>query len=293
MTRIQNLIRLSRPLYLLLSALTYILGAGIARYLGHGQDVNAFWLGMGWVFLLQLSASMLTEVFRPTYEPLILEETPVERIALRNALLLIAATALTSAAVIILLMLTAGLMTPPVLMFLGLAVLAALAYGVPPLRLVNTGFGELTLAILIADLIPALAFLLQTGELHRLLVIVAIPLTALALAFFIVLNFSAYAIDIKYVRRTLLTRLGWERAVPLHHFLILTAYLLFAISPLLGFPWVILWPVFLTLPFGILQVLWLRNIALGGRPVWNFLTTLATSVFGLTAYVLTLNFWIR
>jgi 1,4-dihydroxy-2-naphthoate octaprenyltransferase len=287
MNRIRNLLRFSRPLYLLLAALTYVLGAGIARYLGQGHNGLAFWLGLAWTVLLLLSMNLLTEVFRPQNEPLVIGETPSERLSLRNASLAV------GAAVIVFLMARERLLSPPEWFFLGLTLLIGLAYAVPPLRLAYTGFGELFLAVLLADLIPALSFLLQSGEFHRLLAVIICALTTLALAFFLVLDFPSYAEDLKYERRTLLTRLGWERAIPLHHSLIVISYLLFAASPAFGIPWAVIWPAFLTLPFGVLQSLWLRNIALGGRPVWNFLVAIAVSVFGLTSYFLSLTFWIR
>jgi 1,4-dihydroxy-2-naphthoate octaprenyltransferase len=293
MGRLRNLLRFSRFLYLLLASLTYALGAGIARYLGQGHRSTAFWLGLVWVVLLLLSMSHLTEVFRPSNEPLVAGEKPSERLALRNASLLVATAVLTCAAIAVFLMAHQGLLSPLEWFFLGLTLLVSLAYAVPPLRLAYTGFGELFLAVLLADLIPAFSFLLQAGEFHRLLALIVFSLTSLALAFFLVLDFPSYGEDLKYGRRTLLTRLGWERAVPLHHTLVLLAYLLFMASPVFGVPWTVIWPVFLTFPFGILQILWLRNIALGGRPMWNFLITIAVSVLGLTSYFLTLTFWIR
>ena len=65
-----------------------------------------------------------------------------------------------------------------------------LAYAVPPLRLVDAGFGEFTLAVHIAVIAPALGFVLQQGEYHRLVAIVSFPLTLLALAYFLILGFS-------------------------------------------------------------------------------------------------------
>jgi len=293
LTRLRAVVRLSRPLLLLFAFLLYTLGAGIARYLGHAQNAAAFWLGLVWVAMLHLSMNLLAEYFRPLTEPLIEAETRVERSALRLACLLVSAAALTCMAVLTVLMLNAGLLTPLVLLFFGLTLLAALAYALPPLRLMNSGFGELALAIFLADLIPALAFLLQTDELHRLLTLAVFSLTCLALAFFIAMDFPAYAADLKRGRRSLLIRLNWQRAVPLHHLLILVAYSIFAAAPFLGFPFSLIWPVFLTLPLAILQILWLRNISLGGRPVWRFMTANAAAIFGLTTYVLALTFWIR
>jgi 1,4-dihydroxy-2-naphthoate octaprenyltransferase len=151
----------------------------------------------------------------------------------------------------------------------------------------------LLLAIYLGTLLPILAFLLQFGEFHRLLTFATFPLTLLALAYLLVWNFPTFAADQKFGRHTLLTRLTWQRAIPIHHFLVLAAYLLFAAAPFLGFPWGLVWPVFLVLPFAIIQIFWLQRIAAGGRTLWNFLTALAAATFGLTAYLLAFTFWIR
>jgi 1,4-dihydroxy-2-naphthoate octaprenyltransferase len=294
MQRLLTLLRLSRPYYLVLSALSYALGAGIARYLGNPQIPAAFWLGLGWTLLLQLSMILLAQVFRPFNDPLVPDGPAAEQLAVRNAALWLSTAALASAAALIYWLFIEERLSPAALLFVGLSVCVALAYAVPPIRLVDRGFGELLLAFQLASISPFLGFLFQAGEAHRLVGAITFPLTVLALALFIVLDFPTFASDSKYGRVTLLARLGWERAVPLHHALVLTAYVMFAAAPLLlGFSLNVLWPAFLTLPFGLLQIYWLRNIALGAKPVWPLLTANAIAVFGLTAYLLTLTFWLR
>ena len=292
MSRIKYLISFSRPLLLALAVLTYILGIGIARYLGLAENPLAFGLGFGWVILLLLAMNLLAVYFRPHNEPLIEEETIIERNWLRAATFQIVIAALGVVAVLTVFLFQNGL-TPPAIIFGVLILFASLAYALPPLRLITNGFGELTLAILLAALIPAFAFTLQAGEIHRLLGAVAFPLTALTLVFFLILNFPNFAEDTKYERLSLLMRIGWERAVPLHHFLILSAYLLFAAMPLIGFPWAVIWPVFLVMPFALFQIYWMQQVSLGASPNWNFLIALATTVLGLTIYILTITFWIR
>ena len=76
MQRLITILRLSRPLYLLLTALMYILGAGIARFLGKPQVPTTFWLGLIGILFAQLSMNLLAEVFRPANEPIVLNETP-------------------------------------------------------------------------------------------------------------------------------------------------------------------------------------------------------------------------
>lgn len=293
MTYLRTLLRFSQPLRLFLASLTYILGTGIARYLGIHLDGRAFWLGLVWVLLIQVAAYLLAEYFRRPFEPLGEADTPSQRLRLRTLLLQVSAAVLTLVAALTVVMLRGRLITPLSGIFLGLIFLLLMAYSVPPLRLVNAGFGEFALAILFADLIPVLAFLLQADEFHRLLPLVTFPLTLLALAYWLVLDFPTFASDQKYGRSTLLIRLNWPRAIPLHHALLLAAYILFVAAPFFGFPWRLLWPVFLTLPLVAYQIFMLRNIALGVKPLWPILTANATAIFGLTAYLLTLTFWIR
>jgi 1,4-dihydroxy-2-naphthoate octaprenyltransferase len=290
---LKNILRLSRPLHLLLAGLTYFLGIGIAHYLGYPVNPAFLWLGLVAVLCGQLALGLLTEAFRPSNERSLPDETPVERQMVRDSALYLSVTALAFLAVISFIYYRQAQVGPLAFLFLFLMLLLVLAYSVPPVRLIDRGFGELLLSVQFAFLVPSLAFLMQTGEYHRLLSATTLPLMFLALAMFISLSFQAYAGDMKYERRTLLARLGWERALPLHHGLILAAYSFFMVSPLLGFSLRLFWPAILTLPFGVFQIYWLRNIGLGARPVWPLLNANAIAIFGLTAYLLTLAFWIR
>lgn len=290
---VRKLLRLSRPLYVLLTALTYLFGVGIARYLGVSHLDAPFWLGLWGVLLAQTSMSLLVEIFRPINEPIVPDESRQDRRAVRDAALYITMAALTALAVIAYLLYHDGHLSQPALLFLGLSLVIILIYSVPPFRLVNRGYGELLLAVHIAYIVPAIAFLLQTGYYHRLLSATTVPLTLIAIASFLTLSFRSYSDDIKYERRTLVTRLGWERAVPLHHFIVLFAYFLFGCAPLFGFSIGLLWRAFLTFPFAALQIYWLRNISLGAKPLWALLSTNAITLIGLTAYTLTMTFWLR
>ena len=287
------MLKLSRPLLLLLAALTYLLGASISAYLGKSFQNLTFLLGLGGVVLAQLSMNLLAEAFRPHNEPMIEGETPAQKEALRSNLLYISYAALTACAMIAFLLYINQGLNLPTFIFLLLSLVLVVLYAVPPLRLLDRGFGELALAAHMAYVIPSIGFLLQAKENHRLLIMIAIPLTALTLAYFLILNFTSFPSDQKYQRATLLRRLGWESAVPLHHSLIIFAYVIFICSPIFGYSFLLIWPAFLTLPFAILQMLLLRHISLGGKPNWTLLTTTALAVFGFTAYFLTLTFWLR
>jgi 1,4-dihydroxy-2-naphthoate octaprenyltransferase len=234
--------------------------------------------------------SLLSEVFRLDTEPLAENETRGVRSALRNNALYISIAALTADAVIAFLLFNNRHLSMLSFWFLLLSLFILVAYSMPPFR--NRGFGEFLLAAHISYIIPTIAYLLQADQTHRFLSI-TIPLTLLAFAYFIVMDFPTFATDRKFNRTTFLTRLGWERVVPLHHIFVLFAYVFLAISPSLGLSFSLIWPAFLTLPFAIFQIVQLRNIALGGPANWILLTATALAVFGLTAYFLTLTFWLR
>jgi 1,4-dihydroxy-2-naphthoate octaprenyltransferase len=289
----RKIIRLSRPLYLLLAALTYVLGASIPAYLGKSFQTTPFWMGLVIVLLAQLAMSLLSEVFRPHNEPLVENATPSEIESLRNNAQYISIASLATAGVLTYVLFINDQLPLMAFYFLLISLLIILAYSIPPLRLPDRGFGELALAIHIAYVIPTIGFLLRAEESHRLLGFIITPLTLLALAYFLVLNFPSFSSDQKYHRATLLRRLNWQRAVPVHHGLIVVAYGFFAMAPLLGFSFNLIWPAFLTLPFAIFQMFQVRAVALGNPPNWTLLTSTALSVFGLTTYFLTLTFWLR
>lgn len=287
------MLKLTRPLHLLLAALTYLLGASIPAYLGKPVLVTPFILGLAIALLAQTSMSFLREVFRPHNEALIEGETPQQKETLRNNLLYISVGMIGTLVFIAFIIHLNFTLTLPSFLFLLSSLVLILLYSIPPFHLVNRGFGELILALHIAYVIPSIAFLFQTGENSRLPTLLLLPLTVLALAYFLLINFTTFSEDQKYERGTLLRRLTWERAVPFHHSLIVFAYLMFALVPFLGFAFSLVAPAFLTLPFAIFQIYQLRAIANGNPPNWKLLTSTALAVFGLTTYFLTLTFWLR
>ena len=288
-----KLLKLTRPLHLLLAVLTYLLGTSISAYLGKPLQLTLFILGLIMTLLLQTSMSFLREVFRPHNETLLEGETPQQKETLRNNLLYIAVGMIGTVAVIIFIIYINFTLALPSFLFLLSSILLVLVYSIPPFHLVNRGFGELLLALQIAYVIPSIGFVLQAGETSRLLTLLLLPLTVLALAYFLIGNFVSFPDDQKYERGTLLRRLTWERAIPFHHSLIAFAYLMFALLPLSGFAFNLVAPAFLTLPFAIFQILQLRAVGEGNPPNWRLLTSTALAVLGLTTYFLNLTFWLR
>ncbi|MCK6567433.1 MAG: hypothetical protein DCC59_14585 [Chloroflexi bacterium] len=287
------MLKLLRPLNLLLAGLTYLLGASIPPYLGESVQPAPFALGLAFALLNQAGMSLLSEVFRPHNEPLVAGETLKQKETLRNNMLHLSIGMLGTAATIAFIFHLNFTLTLPSFIFLLSSFILALTYSIPPFRLVNRGFGELILALHIAYVVPSIGFFFQSGENPRLLTLLLLPLTMLASAYFLVLDFTAYPEDEKYDRGSMLRRLGWERAIPLHHSLLAFAYLLFLSAPLVGYSLALVAPAFLTLPFALFQIVQLRAVANGNPPNWKLLTATALAVFCLTTYFLALTFWLR
>jgi len=285
--------RLISSLSLFLTTLAYLLGTGMAHYLGLLGNNLSIYLGLAWVLLVQGAAFLLMEYHRPAGQPYQDKETPRQRAGTRSLLLQVSAAMLVLAGGVTVLMIFLGYLNIPAVLFLALIFISMILYAVPPAMLSRRGYGDLLLAFHMSAFVPALAFILQAGEFHRILATYTFPLALLGIAYFLALDFQSYASDQKFGRNTLLIRLTWQRAVPLHNVAILVAYALFAAAPLLGFSWAVTWPVFLTIPLGLLQAYWLNRIAIGGKPLWPFFYVLSTSVFGVAMYILAVTFWIR
>jgi 1,4-dihydroxy-2-naphthoate octaprenyltransferase len=290
---IRRLIRVSRPINLILAALTYSLGTGISHYLGHAVNPIIFGLGLLAILSVQSTSTWLVEYFHLPSIPLSPGETPRDRENYRVTLLQASYAALTLFGAIAISLLVTGHLNVPSGFIICIILIFLISYSLPPMHLADLGFGELILAVYISTLMPVLAFLLQSDSFHRLLTFATFPLTLLTLAYFLINDFPTYASDLRIGRHSLLTRLTWQRAIPIHHVLILAAFLFFAAAPYFGIPWRLVWPVFAVLPFAAVQIIWLQRISLGGRTLWNFLINLALVTFGLTAYLLAFTFWLH
>ncbi len=301
---INNLVyffRLSRPAFVLGVMVFYALGVGVAHYLGYEIDINIYMLGQIWVSLCQLSAQYLSEYFDAEADEKNTNQTLFtggsgslgsgklpRQVALYAALVSLALLASVS----VLLFAKANLVFPAILIML-FALGLSISYSSPPFRLEGSGYGELAVSVLIALFIPAFAYLLQTGEWHRLVAMSSFPLAALHLATLIALEFPDYANDLKFGKHTLMIRLGWQKSIVLHNVLILTVFLLLSINRTLGFPWFATLAGLLAFPIGVFQIWQMRQIASGTKPNWNALAVGAIALLIVTAYLMTFSFWIN
>lgn len=274
------------PLWAVLAAFVlYALGSGIAVYQGDPLRLETYIPGQIMVLCLLAAAFFLDEYFTRLGDP---RERPASPLQRSGALLLLSATVLTIGALVSVLLVARDEFSPGAYIFSGIGLLLSLAYGIPPLSLARKGYGEIILAILLANVAPGLGLILQNGEYHRMLAQLTFPLALLALAAQTAMRFPSYAADLKNEDQNLVTRLGWQRAVMLHNLLLLFAFLLFGFAGLNALPWSITWPALLTLPVAVLQFWLMQGIAQGSKPRWKLLLITALCTFLLSAYFITL-----
>ncbi len=298
-TTLLEFLQNTRPLGLLTGMLVYAVGTGVIVYRGDAIDWGVYWLGQACVSLLQVSSSYLLVYYD-------LLQTPRRRVersankpdpeqqarAARNIYLLAAITTLTIGAMLTVLLLAQGNLTPGALVILGIGLLLGFFYAVPPFKLAYSGYGELVAAVLLTNLVPAFAYLLQEGELIAILGVLTLPLTTLYLALTLATSLEHYFEQIKRGQQNLMIRLGWQRGMFLHNLCILLAYLTIGLGVFFGVPWTLTWPRLLTLPIGLFHIWQIWQIGIGAKPRWRLLRITAYATFAITAYLLGLTLWV-
>jgi 1,4-dihydroxy-2-naphthoate octaprenyltransferase len=292
-TPFREILGLFQPFNIFLAVLTYSLGIAIARYLGILLD-QILLIGGG-LFILGViaAAGALSSYFAPDYVFPKNAENMQEKNAILRLLFYSSMALLGICSLFVVYLILQGQIQPATLLLCAAFVLVALSISVPPVRLIDRGYGEIAEAVLIGGLPAILAFMLQEGNIHRLVSYFSFPILLLTLSYLLVLEFPDYAIDLKYKHQSFLIRLTWQRAIPVHNILMISAYIFFVAAPFVGIPLSLSWAPLLTLPIAIYQIIVLRNIELGLKPNWRILRVNALAMVGLASYLLSFTFWIR
>ncbi len=301
MRRISFFLNLSRPLYLLGSILLYSLGGGVAKYLGVTIHWNIYFLGLGWVLLLQLGGFTLYDYFEPVRYPGDKRTSNANRTPQMEAeektdavtRLVVCFSCLAIVGSFTVLLMQANRVSPITGAMMAVAFIGGVFYSLPPIKLSTSGYGELLITILFANVIPAFAYALQAGDLHRLVAMTTFPLTPLLLAMIIAFQLPTYSADLKYGKRGLMVRMGWQNAINLHNILIACAFLLLAIAMIFQLPIFVGGPVFFTLPLGFLLIWQMKRITDGVKPNWQTLTISWIVMSYTVVYLLSYSFWIH
>lgn len=193
-----SIIRLGRPKFLLGGFALYGLGALCAVVLKTPFSLGAFVWGQVAVTAIQLTTHYSNDYF--DYQADVANRTPTawsggSRVLVRREVPRL--TALVGALVMAALACFAMTMlvvregvSPKAIPILGVMLVLAWSYSAPPLRLHSCGWGEPTVAIVVPFLTPLSGFVLQTGHLHSLPILLSLPLVALQLNMLFTLEFA-------------------------------------------------------------------------------------------------------
>lgn len=270
--------------------LLYALGLGIAKYLGATILWDRLWIGVFWMGCLQIGGIFLLRSISKTYQ---VENNgrPPSSPLYGNFILAFAAFA--SLASLTVLMIANRVFTLNVLWIALMAVFGALV-GAKVIRIAEIErFREVVLSFSMAVLVPWFAFVLQTGEYHRFLPIVTIPIWALRMTMILSYQLSTYAQDLNTKTPTLMVRIGWQNGMILHNLLILFAFALIAFGNVIGVPLSIGLPPMAALGIGSWQIWSMHRIAQGMKPNWRSLIWSGATLYGMVIYLYAYSFWIR
>ena len=125
----------------------------------------------------------------------------------------------------------------PMVLWLGLiGVGAAYFYNGTPLKLAYRGLGELTVAFCYGPLICSGTYLVQQGTITLPVIVLSLPLGLLIGAFLWINEFPDVHADRKADKKTLVVRIGPRKASRVFAVILVTAGILLAELPWMGFP---------------------------------------------------------
>jgi 1,4-dihydroxy-2-naphthoate octaprenyltransferase len=277
--------------FLIFSSLTYFLGAGIARYLG--GFISSIGLILGWFLILAfLMASFVLDNFFK--EKKYIPEKSITGNRKNHILhLQVAGVLFVFCGLIIIGVLNLHILNWSAGLFLLITVSLLCFYSIQPFWLSKTSFDKIILAFCVSFFIPVFSFLLHGSEIHQVLFLVTIPLIVQTVAYNLAIDFSTNGNRSTGHRQSLLDRIPRQTSITIHDSLVLAAYLIYSIIPLFGISWKLIWPIFLTFPLSLLEIIWLHQIVRSTNPNWKYYEQFIPIIFGLPVYLLLVSFWTR
>ncbi len=279
----RSLINILRPYWLLTTASTYAIGIVIAHYLGIPLNWSRILLGIFWLFSLQIGCQGLDLYFM---QPLSTRKNSAKT----DQNLWAGIGALCATAIITITLVRSNFLNFSSFIIMILLVGGMMIAVIPPPRLIEKNYRELTLSILGILLVPALGFLLQTESLHRFVSMSILPLVLLHISAQITFNLQKFGHDSRHENKTLLVSAGWQSGISIINVLNLSAFFLLGFGMLAGIPNSIVWPTFLVFPLVLFQIWYFSRITTGAKPHWRILSSSASSIFVLTGYFLFFGF---
>ena len=287
-----------RPVHLAAAVFMYLLGSGLAKYLGEGLDPGLMLLGLAWLISTQLGMFFLGDYFQCPFDVGLFQRSadlpkPDQDADPNLWQLFISVALLAAGAVLTVILGVRGALNLTSSLLMMVYFLLQILIVAPGISLEQSGIGEFISSVVLVILPPALAFLLQVGDFHRLVILSVFPLFPLNLALILSLRLKTYPDDLANHRKNLLVRLGWIQGVFLHNLLVFSGFLLFGLSLLFGMPFKLIGPIFLTLPAGLTLIWYLTSLQTGAPVRWSMIRILSLTVFFLPTYLLTFSIWTR
>jgi 1,4-dihydroxy-2-naphthoate octaprenyltransferase len=299
MAKLLAFLRAARLHFLLDGAGLFALGAMIARYEGWEVTPSLYSLGQAFVTALQLMSHFLNEYWDAESDRRNQRRTlfsggsgVLPEAALTRETIFAAGAACLAIALAVGALIIVQRSHPALWVVMGLIVLGLIFQSTPPVALTSSGYGELTTSIVYAGLVPALAHLLWSNNASPLVLLATAPLVTLHIAMLIAFGLPDFESDRAGEKRTLVVRLGQERALSLHNALLVLALLLAALGTFSGLPARVAISGAIVAPLVVLQISLGRRLRDGQSASFAQLTLLAAIIFGLGAYLFAFSFWV-
>jgi hypothetical protein len=162
-----------------------------------------------------------------------------------------------------------------------------------PSQVSGGGLLEFLQALYFANLIPLIAFSLQSNLVHRLIFILTFPMFFLYFAYFIVSSLPNVEKKIGTKDRSLIFMNGPILSLRIHNLLVLLAYLTLLSGSFFDVPWKLIWPVLITLPIGLIQIWQINLILRGHKPGFTPLIFTAIITTGFATYLMILSLFVN
>jgi 1,4-dihydroxy-2-naphthoate octaprenyltransferase len=294
-----SFIRLGRPLFLLGGFVFHALGVSAALY--QGFSIN--WAALIWGQVAITATQLMTHYSNDYFDlPADRANISVTRWSGGSRVLpagllpawVALAGALAFAAIAISAVLVLGLFIQPSLWTFILPLLALLLaweYSAPPLRLHSSGFGELTVALIVPVLTPLVGYTAQVSSPAGLILLAAFPLACFQVCMVISVNLPDAAGDRKVDKRTLVIRFGPGGAACLYLICLALAYGTLPILVQLGLPLLVAQAVILPLPVALWQAYRIGRGAWTDPSAWNSLAFWSIALMILSAVLEALAFF--
>jgi 1,4-dihydroxy-2-naphthoate octaprenyltransferase len=294
---IKKVLSILKPINTLLILLTYFLGIGIAHYLGFPQRINALWNGLILIIAFHTGSIFLGKYFELYFFPnsdYSAEEkrNPIkyqQEKNLRILFLLIGVACLALCMIPLFAFLFTDVLIISNLILIILTFFIISIVEIFPDQVSNAGLLEFLQALYFANLIPSIAFSLQSNSIHRLLFLLTFPLFFLFLALFIAFSLPKVGNNTETWCHSLISRIGPILSLKIHNLLILLAYMTLLSGRMLDLPWKLIWPVLITMPIGLIQIWQVNRILKGHKPNFTSLIFTAIASAGFATYFMMLS----